>query len=243
LPCVIHYHGFGGSSGTVSDFSPWLLMGCAVISVDIREQQGATGSAGSYTSGTANSVVTKGILDRDEYYYGHVYTDCVRAVDVAARLDRIDGSCLIVDGASQGGGIATAVAALDERPVIALTDVPSNSNFERRLEIKVGPYSGTGAFANVNEYLRKHPRDTERVFDTLSYFDTMNMADRIRCKVLASVGLDDITCPPECYFATYNRITSDKEVEIYPFNGHEGGGSLQTERKLQFLGRYLNEAR
>jgi cephalosporin-C deacetylase len=61
------------------------------------------------------------------------------------------------------------------------------------------------------------------------------MADKIRCKVLACVGLKDNVCPAECYFATYNRITSPKAVRIYPFNGHEGGGAFHHEIKLQFL--------
>lgn len=243
LPCLVSYHGFGGSRGYVSDFAPWLLMGVAVLSIDIREQQGITGSAAPYTSGSANSVVSKGLLDKNEYYYGHVYTDCIRAVDVAVAQERIDASRIIVSGVSQGGGIATAVAALDPRPVIAMTDVPSNSNIEHRMEVKVGPYSGTGAYASVTEYLRRHPDDVEQVFETLSYFDTMNMADRIRCRVLASVGLEDIVCPPECYFATYNRITSEKEIEIYRFNGHEGGGSHHTERKIRFLAEHLPGAR
>jgi cephalosporin-C deacetylase len=43
------------------------------------------------------------------------------------------------------------------------------------------------------------------VIDNLSYFDTMHMAD---------------------------RITSDKDIVIYPFNGDEGGGVVQTEVKL-----------
>jgi hypothetical protein len=46
------------------------------------------------------------------------------------------------------------------------------------------------------------------------------------------LALKDEVCPLHMYFATYNRITSDKDIVIYPFNGHEGGGAVQTEVKL-----------
>lgn len=35
-------------------------------------------------------------------------------------------------------------------------------------------------------------------------------------------GLMDTTCPPSTQFAMYNKITSEKEVKIYPDFGHEG---------------------
>src|SRR5690606_5051027 len=34
LPCVVHYHGYTGSKGYPEDFSPYILMGIAVFSVD-----------------------------------------------------------------------------------------------------------------------------------------------------------------------------------------------------------------
>jgi cephalosporin-C deacetylase len=67
------------------------------------------------------------------------------------------------------------------------------------------------------------------------------MAERITCKVLASVALKDETCPAEMYFATYNRIAGEKDIKIYPFNGHEGGGAVQTEAKLTFLKQWFPE--
>ena len=78
-------------------------------------------------------------------------------------------------------------------------------------------------------------RNTDKVFETLSYFDTMNMADKITCKVLASVALKDNICPAECFFATFNRINSKKEICIYPFNEHEGGKSIHEEEKISFI--------
>jgi cephalosporin-C deacetylase len=110
-----------------------------------------------------------------------------------------------------------------------MLDVPSNSYIEKRIQ---GEH---GIFSAVTNYLKMHPDQIEKVYETLSYFDTMNMADKIQCKILASVGLKDNVCPAECYFATYNRITSPKVIKIYPFSGHEGGLSFHHEIKHCFL--------
>ena len=47
VPCVIHYHGFGGSKGLPYQFLPWIMLGAAVLSVDCREQGGGNGEPGS----------------------------------------------------------------------------------------------------------------------------------------------------------------------------------------------------
>jgi cephalosporin-C deacetylase len=233
-PCLVHYHGFGGNRGLPADFAGYLLMGMAVISVDCREQTGSTGSAAAYSSGYAKNLSCKGILDKDEYYYRYAYMDAVKALDFAETCPEIDPSRLVAEGGSQGGALGMAVCCLDRRPALALVDVPSNSNLEARVE---GPF---GSFTSVFEYLQQYPDRAELAYDTLSYFDTMNMADKIACPVFASVGLRDTTCPAKCYFASYNRIKSAKSVILYPFNGHEGGGGLQHQRKLEYLGRWLN---
>lgn len=229
LPCMISYHGFTGDRGMPADFMQWVTMGIAVLSVDCREQCGETGNSAAYSSGSTQSVVCKGILDKNEYYFRAVYMDCIKAIDFACQQDVVDPNKIIINGGSQGGALGMAVCSLDNRPSLAMVDVPSNSNIQRRVE------GSFGSFSCVTDYLRKFPQRTEQAFDTLSYFDTMNMADRIKCKLLASVGMKDNICPAELYFASYNRITSEKEIRVYPFNGHEGGGGVHNEIKLCFL--------
>jgi len=96
-----------------------------------------------------------------------------------------------------------------------------------------------GSFSAVTDYLKVFPQRVEKVFETLSYFDTMNMADRIQCPVFASVALKDNTCPAQMYFASYNRIKASRDIRIYPFNGHEGGGRVHNELKLKFLREHM----
>lgn len=233
LPCIIHYHGFTGDRGMPADYMQWLTMGVAVLAVDCRQQCGDTGNAASYSSGSTQSVVCKGILDKNEYYYRAVYMDALKALDFACDQPEVDINRLIIHGGSQGGAIGMAVCALDERPYLAMVDVPSNSNLEKRVD------GSHGSFALVADYLKRFPLRTEQVFETLSYFDTMNMSEQIKCNLLASVALKDMVCPAKLYFASYNRIKCPKEIKLYPFNGHEGGHGVHNEIKLRYLMDHL----
>ncbi|HEX2948400.1 MAG TPA: acetylxylan esterase, partial [Armatimonadota bacterium] len=56
----------------------------------------------------------------------------------------------------------------------------------------------------------------------LGYIDNQHLASRIRAEILMGVGLMDNVCPPSTQFAAYNKITSKKQLAIYPDFGHEG---------------------
>ena len=52
----------------------------------------------------------------------------------------------------------------------------------------------------------------------------------------------DPICPPSTVYAAYNyygRIAGvvSKEIDVYPFNEHEGGGGHQFTRQLPWLAR------
>ena len=51
---------------------------------------------------------------------------------------------------------------------------------------------------------------------------------------LYSVALMDDICPPSNVVASFNHYAGPKEIEVYPYNGHEGGGAHQVARALEF---------
>ncbi|MBP7818378.1 MAG: acetylxylan esterase, partial [Phenylobacterium sp.] len=73
------------------------------------------------------------------------------------------------------------------------------------------------------------------VLRTLSYFDGVNFAARARARALFSVGLMDTICPPSTVYAAYNHWAGDKDIRVWRFNNHEGGGDFQTVEKIRFL--------
>jgi len=151
----------------------------------------------------------------EKYIYVGAYMDCVRAVDFLMSRPEIDKSRVGVEGGSQGGGLSFATAALDPRIAFCAPDIPWLGDW-------VG-YVAASDWPNEHypELIAEFPgltfADINRV---LSYVDTMNLADRIKCPVLMSVGLQDSVCPPRNSFATYNRVRSKKQYRVYRFAGH-----------------------
>jgi len=238
LPCIVEYIGYGGGRSFAIDWLLWASAGYAHFVMDTRGQ-GSTWSAGDtpdlYSDGGNAHYpgsMTKGILDRKHYYYRRVFTDAVRAIDAAGSHPEVDTSQIAVTGGSQGGGITIATAGLVPDVVAAMPDVPFLCHYRRATEIE-----DTYPYKEIAEFCHVHRDKVDIVFKTLSYFDGVNFAARAKAKTLFSVGLMDKICPPSTVFAAYNHWSGEKDIKVYPYNGHEGGGSYQTIEKLKFIKR------
>ena len=66
----------------------------------------------------------------------------------------------------------------------------------------------------------------------------VNHARRATVPALFSAGLADTITPPSTVFAAFNHYAGDKEMAVYEFNGHEGGGTHHMLAKLAFLARH-----
>ena len=236
LPCVVEYIGYGGGRSLPIDWLLWSSAGYAHFIMDTRGQ-GSTWSPGDTPDlyadgGNAHypGSMTKGILDPQHYYYRRVFTDAARAIDAARSHPAVDASRIAVTGGSQGGGITIAAAGLVPDVTAALPDVPFLCHYRRATELV-----DTFPYKEIAEYCHTHRDKIETVFETLSYFDGVNFSARARAKALFSTGLMDQVCPPSTVFAAYNHWAGEKDIKVYPYNGHEGGGSFQTAEKLKFL--------
>ena len=73
----------------------------------------------------------------------------------------------------------------------------------------------------------------------------MHLGRRATAPALFSVALRDATCPPSTVFAAYNLYGTasgtipEREIIVYPYNNHEGGGPTQQRRQLDWLGANL----
>lgn len=235
LPAIIHYIGYSGGRGFAHQWLPWVAAGYAVFVMDTRGQgtnAGTTGGtpdpAGSGPS--ASGFMTRGIDDPANYFYRRVFTDAVRAVDAVRSFAEVDADRIAVTGGSQGGGIALAVAALVPDLRATMPDVPFLSHFERAVSTATkDPY------LEITRYLSSHRDQVDRVFTTLSYFDGANFAARATVPALFSVALMDQIVPPSTVFASFNRYAGDAEIEVYPYNDHEGGAAHQWIRQRRWV--------
>ena len=236
LPCVVEYIGYGGGRSFAIDWLLWASAGYAHFVMDTRGQ-GSSWSKGDtpdlYAEGGNPSMpgsMTQGVLDPKHYYYRRVFTDAVRAIDAARSHPDVGASQIAVTGGSQGGGITIAAAGLVPDVIAAMPDVPFLCHYRRATEIV-----DTYPYKEIAEYCHVHRDKVETVFSTLSYFDGVNLAARANAKTLFSVGLMDQVCPPSTVYAAYNHWAGEKDIKVYPYNGHEGGGSYQMVDKVKFL--------
>lgn len=234
LPVVVRYQGYGRGRALPHEIPLWTLGGYACLDVDTRGQ-GAGGSTGDTPDpvGSEPAVpgfLTRGIRDRNSYYYRRVFTDAVLAVDAAQLLPGADADRVAVAGASQGGGIAVAVAGLREDISAVVADVVFLSDLRRASEIAAHtPYT------ELATYLAVHRDQVERVFATLSYVDASVLGRQASAPALFSVALMDRICPPSTVYAAYNAYAGPKEIREYPYNDHEGGAAFHQAVALSWL--------
>lgn len=147
----------------------------------------------------------------DEAYYRGGYADVIRMIDYVASRPDMDSSHIAMVSSSQGGGIALAVAALDPRVKAVVAHVPFLCNFRMAAAMP----------SLVKALLDRSHNNNERSLQTLDYFDPLQLAPGIRVPVLMSAGGMDRTCPQGTIQSVYDRISSPKELKIYPELKHE----------------------
>lgn len=201
-----------------------------ILSFNIR----AHGNSTDDVPGRPIDYWLRGLDHPDAYFYRGAYADCIRAVQYLCSRDDVDQERLAVWGASQGGGLAFATAALDPRIDLCIADIPWLCHWEGLMELVSAEDR-----SDVERWLEGRPgRTVEGALRTLSYFDTMNLAGRIQCRTLMGVGLQDPICPPATSFAAFNRVEGEREFRIDEDRGHGLGGDHTAWVKEQMLAEF-----
>lgn len=242
LPVAVQYVGYGGGRGFAHEALHWAASGYAYFRMDTRGQ----GSVWS-TGGTPDPVgstsaqpgfMTRGVLDKNDYYYRRVFTDGVRAIDAVLAQDFADPERVAVLGGSQGGGISLAVAGLDPRIKAVMPDVPFLCDFPRAVRV-----AARDPYCEIVRYLAQHRNNAAQVFETLRYFDGVNFARQSTAAALFSVAVMDDVCPPSTVYGAFNAYAgTDKSIVEYEFNNHEGGGPFQEQRQMDWLGQRFGQS-
>jgi len=234
MPVVVRYLGYGGGRGLAHEVSLWALAGYASLIMDTRGQ-GSGWSPGDTPDPVGSppahpGFMTRGILDRHDYYYRRLFADAVLAVDAVRAHPLVQGERVALTGTSQGGGLALAVAALAPDVWAVMPDVPFLCDFRRATDLV-----DTDPYGEIVRYLKVHRDQVGTVFSTLAYFDVAALVKLARAPALFSVALMDQLCPPSTVYAAYNRYGGEKEIVEYPFNDHEGGETFHEVVQLKWL--------
>lgn len=235
FPCVLLFHGYAWRSPEWMTLASWTAAGYAVLAMDVRGQGGKSSDPGGVSGNTLRGHIVRGLDDHpDKLFFRNVFLDTALMARVAQALPEIQSHDIIAHGASQGGGLALACAALAPEIVSRCAAVyPFLSDYKRvwEMDLAKDAYEEIKLFFRIQDPL--HEREQE-VFEKLGYIDVQHLAPRIRAKTLMATGLMDTICPPSSQFAAFNKISAPKETLIYPDFGHDGLPGL-AEKVLDFL--------
>lgn len=228
VPGVGFFHGGSGSRGKYpGEMIKYALTGCAVLQTEFRLQGGVTSSATPMRR-CANSFSTYNLdcADPVDNYFYHAFTDQLLMVKFLFSRPEVNPEKVAVMGASQGGGTALILSALEPRIALCLAAVPSYCCWERRV------FTRTACASAIADFIEKNPECAEQVFRVLSYFDAANFAPLIRCRTKMQIALRDSLAPADCAFTAYNRLTCRKELLVNPMGEH---GDVDYERWMYDL--------
>jgi cephalosporin-C deacetylase len=221
-PAVLQFHGYSGHSGDWITKLAYAGAGLCVAAMDCRGQGGRSEDRGGVQGNTLRGHIIRGLDDPDpkKLLFRQIFLDTAQLARVVMAFPEVDPTRLGAMGASQGGALSLACAALEPRVKRIAPVFPFLCDYRRVWEMD----QAKAAYEELSLYFRafdpRHEREAA-VFEKLGYIDVQHLAPRIRAEVLLYVSLMDAVCPPSTQFAAYNKIASKKDLVIYPDFAHE----------------------
>lgn len=220
-PAVLQFHGYSGNAGDWFDKLAWAAQGFAVAAMDVRGQGGLSDDPGGVKGTTLRGHIVRGLSDHpDRLMFRQIFLDTAQLARAVTSFAEVDSTRIAAMGGSQGGALTLACAALEPRVARAAPVFPFLCDYQRVWEMDLAE----NAYEELKYYFMRfdptHEREQE-IFTRLGYIDVQHLAHRIRAQVLMTTSLMDTICPPSTQFAAYNKITSAKEMVLYPDFGHE----------------------
>jgi cephalosporin-C deacetylase len=221
-PALVLFHGYTGSSGEWINMLPYVAEGFVVAALDCRGQGGLSEDTGGVVGNTLEGHIVRGLDGNpDDMLMRHIMLDTAQLAGLVLDMEEVDPARVMAGGGSQGGGLTLACAGLEPRISRLAPCFPFLCDYRRVWDMDLAKTAYDELVFYFRRFDPRHLREAE-VFTQLGYVDTQHLAPRIRGETLMACGLMDEVCPPSSQFAAYNKITSKKDVIIYPDFGHEG---------------------
>ena len=220
-PALLKFHGYSANSGDWSDHLVHVAAGYTVAVLDCRGQGGKSQDLGGSAGNTLMGHIVRGVEDGpSSLYFKYVFCDAAQMAGLVMEMDDVDENRVMATGASQGGALTIACAALEPRVKKAFAVYPFLSDYRRVWHMDLDKF----AYEGIRQYFRRFdPRHEHEshFFHCLSYIDIQNLAHRVKAEVTMATGLIDEICPPSTQYAVYNKLEVTKEMILYPDFGHE----------------------
>ncbi|MBS7298004.1 MAG: acetylxylan esterase [Eubacteriales bacterium] len=221
MPAVLMFHGLSGSACEWQGLLNFAAQGYVVAFMDVRGQGGYSEDVGGVAGTTFSNPFIRGIDgDKHDLLMRDVYLDTALLAKIIMNMDCVDEKRVATTGGSQGGCLCIACACLVPEIAKCAASYPYLSDFKRVYEMDLNKDAYEGLKYYFRHYDPNHEREDE-IFERLGYIDLQNIAKRMRAEFRMYTGLVDTICPPSTQFAIYNKVTSKKDVVLYPEFGHE----------------------
>ncbi|HEX4085545.1 MAG TPA: acetylxylan esterase [Chthoniobacteraceae bacterium] len=235
-PAVLEFHGYSGDSGSWGEKLKYAALGFSIAALDCRGQGGISEDLGGVRGNTFKGQIIRGLDDDPrKFTFRQIFLDTAQLAKIVASFEEVDAERMGAMGGSQGGALTLACGSLAPGLKRIAPVFPFLSDYQRVWEMDLAE----NAYEEIRNYFRRYDPRHERqreIFTKLGYIDVQHLAPRIRATVLLGCGLMDRICPPSTQFAAYNKITSEKEIVIYPDFGHEDLPGF-SDRTFEFLSK------
>lgn len=221
-PAVVLFHGYHRNCGSWASLMSYVGAGFCVLGLDCRGQGGLSVDNDCVEGMTIRGHVIRGATDPDpdKLLMRNIYLDCAQLARIAMAMPEVDANRVAAQGASQGGGLALACAALTPKLNRVAALMPFLCDYRRSWEV-ANPDGAISELLYHFRFIDPRHQNEDAFFERLGYIDNVNLSPRIRAKTLLLTGLMDRECPPSTQFAAYNGISAPKRYELWPDYGHE----------------------
>ena len=232
---LLQFHGYHTDSGDFQDKIGWAAEGFVVLAMDARGQGGLSEDRTQTSGGVMKGLIIRGMEEgKNNLYFRQVFLDTAHAARILKSMDFVNENRIYAQGASQGGGLTIACAGLVPDLYRIYVSYPFLSDYRKAYSLG----AQTSAFEEIPYWFQfrdpLHKRDKE-IFDTLEYIDIQHFAPRIKAEVCWAVGLQDTIVPPITQMATYNNITTKKNLIVLPEYGHEYLPKVSDDMRSYFI--------
>lgn len=221
-PLILQFHGYPGATRSWLELASLVGMGFAVVALDCPGQGGLSQDVGGFVGTTVAGHLVAGLGGPVEgLYYVRLYQDVRILCNIVRTCGLFDLTHVLVNGASQGGGMGIVCCALNADLVSGAAILyPFLSDFSAVMELGADLIAYEG-LRYQSRWLDPTGECEDEWLGKLAYVDTKNFAHLVRCEVLFGTGLADVVCPPQTQCAVYNELACPKHRRLYAGRGHE----------------------
>ncbi len=158
----------------------------------------------------------EGAESPETWIFRRMFQDALIAVKVLQAQVEADEDRIGAMGMSQGGGMSIWLGAWSPIIKAVCADMPFLGAIDSTLKGKVFRYP----LKELTDYMDVLPVGEARVLNTVSYFDTMNMASRCEKPTQVSLGVSDPAARPDNVRAIFDALPAKKALRTYAC-GHE----------------------